>query len=101
MLWIESLLSSHGRYFKENSGTFAPELRAVQRAIDDIRENLKRMTEKNLYDLNYLLSKPVLAGKKTSNTLTLADVEPDDMAANGDENMADTAGGEEEWIGLE
>ncbi|RAQ52310.1 periodic tryptophan protein 2 [Aspergillus flavus] len=101
LLWIESLLSSHGRYFKENSGTFAPELRAVQRAIDDIRENLKRMTEKNLYDLNYLLSKPVLAGKKTSNTLTLADVEPDDMAANGDENMADTAGGEEEWIGLE
>ncbi|KAE8367606.1 WD40-repeat-containing domain protein [Aspergillus caelatus] len=101
LLWIESLLSSHGRYFKENSGTFAPELRAVQRAIDDIRENLKRMTEKNLYDLNYLLSKPVLAGKKTNNTLTLADVETDETAANGDEDMADTAGGEEEWIGLE
>ncbi|KAB8234749.1 snoRNA-binding rRNA-processing protein PWP2 [Aspergillus alliaceus] len=101
LLWIEALLSSHGRYFKENSGTFAPELRAVQRAIDDIRENLKRMTEKNLYDLNYLLSKPVLAGKKASNTLTLAAMENNDMTANDDENMGDAVNGEEEWIGLE
>ncbi|KAF7596554.1 hypothetical protein BBP40_000954 [Aspergillus hancockii] len=100
LLWIESLLSSHGRYFKENSGTFATELRAVQRAVDEIRENLKRLTEKNLYDLDYLLSKPVLAGKKT-NTLTLAAIDNDGMAANDDEKMANTADGEEEWIGLE
>ncbi|KAE8150192.1 WD40-repeat-containing domain protein, partial [Aspergillus avenaceus] len=100
LLWIEALLSHHGRYFKENSGTFAPELRAVQRAIDDIRENLKKLTEKNTYDLDYLLSQPVLAGKKTT-TLTLAAVEDDDTATkDNDENMADSADGEEEWIGL-
>ncbi|KAJ5495301.1 Periodic tryptophan protein 2 [Penicillium diatomitis] len=98
LLWIESLFSSHGRYLKDNSGTFAPELRAVQRAVDEIRENLKRLTEKNVYDLNYLLSKPVLADKKPPTsllTLDNAEEEADDqmVAASDDE--------EGSWIGLE
>jgi len=100
LMWIESLFSCHGRYFKENSGTFAPELRAVQRAVDDIRENLKRLTEKNLYDLNYLLSKPVLADKKSSSAMlamTAGDAEEnDDQMADADAD--DTEG---DWIGLE
>ncbi|KAJ5647217.1 hypothetical protein N7490_003589 [Penicillium lividum] len=100
LLWIESLFSCHGRYFKENSGTFAPELRAVQRAVDDIRENLKRLTEKNLYDLNYLLSRPILAEKKSSSAMlamTAGDVEEDD------DQMADADAddGEGDWIGFE
>lgn len=97
LMWIESLFSSHGRYFKENSGTFAPELRAVQRAVDDIRENLKRLTEKNLYDLNYLLSKPVLADKKPAAALLAMTSGEADEA---DEQMVeadDEEGGE--WIG--
>lgn len=100
LMWIESLFSCHGRYFKENSGTFAPELRAVQRAVDDIRENLKRLTEKNLYDLNYLLSKPVLADKKSSSAMlamTAGDAEEDDDQM-ADADADDTEG---DWIGLE
>ncbi|KAJ5908542.1 periodic tryptophan protein 2 [Penicillium taxi] len=97
LMWIESLFSCHGRYFKENSGTFAPELRAVQRAVDEIRENLKRLTEKNLYDLNYLLSKPVLTEKKPATTLLA--VEAGDV--EGDDEMADANDDEGEWIGLE
>ncbi|KAJ5649666.1 uncharacterized protein N7484_003389 [Penicillium longicatenatum] len=100
LMWIESLLSCHGRYFKENSGTFAPELRAVQRAVDDIRENLKRLTEKNLYDLNYLLSRPVLADKKSSSAMLAMTAggaeEDDDQMADADAD--DTEG---DWIGLE
>ncbi|KAJ5524514.1 hypothetical protein N7494_011164 [Penicillium frequentans] len=100
LMWIESLFSCHGRYFKENSGTFAPELRAVQRAVDDIRENLKRLTEKNLYDLNYLLSKPVLADKKSSSAMlamTAGDAEEDDDQM-ADADVDDTEG---DWVGLE
>jgi periodic tryptophan protein 2 len=97
LLWIESMLSSHGRYFKENSGTFAPELRAVQRAVDDIRENLKRLTERNTYNLNYLLSQPVL-GSKEPKGMTLELVESNGVA---DEAMDDAADDAEEWIGLE
>ncbi|KAJ5689252.1 hypothetical protein N7462_003644 [Penicillium macrosclerotiorum] len=98
LLWIESLFSCHGRYFKDNSGTFAPELRAVQRAVDDIRENLKRLAEKNLYDLNYLLSKPVLADKKPSAALLAMEVSD---AEDADDQMADSDENEGEWIGLE
>jgi periodic tryptophan protein 2 len=98
LLWIESLFSCHGRYFKDNSGTFAPELRAVQRAVDDIRENLKRLTEKNLYDLNYLLSKPVLADKKPAATLLAVTSGDDDEA---DEQMDEADDDEGEWVGLE
>ncbi|KAJ5378859.1 hypothetical protein N7509_011978 [Penicillium cosmopolitanum] len=98
LLWFESLFNCHGRYFKENSGTFAPELRIVQRAIDDIRENLKRLTEKNLYDLNYLLSKPVLADKKSASALLPI---ADDDVEGGDDQMEDADGSDGDWIGLE
>jgi periodic tryptophan protein 2 len=97
-MWIESMFSSHGRYLKDNTGTFAPELRAVQRAVDDIRENLKRLTEKNLYDLNYLLSKPVLESKKTSSALLAMDTAETDGA---DDQMVDADDDEGEWVGLE
>ncbi|KAJ5181178.1 Small-subunit processome Utp12 [Penicillium cf. griseofulvum] len=96
LMWIESLFSSHGRYFKDNTGTFATELRAVQRAVDDIRENLKRLTEKNLYDLNYLLSKPILGDKKTSSALLAMeteDVEVDDQMVDADEEEAQVVPG--------
>ncbi|KAL2846019.1 WD40-repeat-containing domain protein [Aspergillus pseudodeflectus] len=102
LLWIESLLSSHGRYFKDNAGTLGPELRAVQRALDEINENLKRLSEKNFYSLNYLLAKPVLADKKAPAFPRL--VETSDVAAigNGEEKTNDADDDSEgEWHGLE
>ncbi|KAL1997207.1 hypothetical protein VTN49DRAFT_7354 [Thermomyces lanuginosus] len=101
LLWIESMLSIHGRYLKENAARFAPELRAVQRAVDDIRDNLKRLSERNVYELDYLLSKPVIPAKQTNNIAAL-------QIENGtaaDQEMADVdgndEGSEEEWIGFE
>lgn len=72
----------------------------MQRAIDDIQENLKRITERNSYQLKYLLSKPVLADKKPQTLPTSLD---SSIAVNGnDEHMDDANGddGEEEWIGI-
>ncbi|KAJ6155483.1 periodic tryptophan protein 2 [Penicillium chermesinum] len=99
LLWIQALFSAHGRYFKDNSGTFATELRAVQRAVEDISENLKRLTDKNLHNLNYLLSKPVLAERKPASALLAVaagdEEEADDQMVDADD---DDEGG---WIGLE
>ncbi|PYI22871.1 WD40 repeat-like protein [Aspergillus japonicus CBS 114.51] len=102
LLWIESLFSAHGRYFKENAGTFAPELRAVQRVIDEIHNSLKRLTDKNIYDLNFLLAKPVLAGKKQP-SLVLAALNGDAEATNGEDEAMEEAAEEAdgEWMGLE
>jgi periodic tryptophan protein 2 len=100
--WIESLLSIHGRYFKDNSGTLATELRAIQRAVDDIRENLRKLTEKNMYDLDYLLSKPVLADKMNGAPKAIQDYDAIIMEGE-DERMSDADGDdrEGEWVGLE
>lgn len=103
--WIEALLSTHGRYFKESSGEFATELRAVQKAVDEIRNDLKRLAEKNMYTLEYLLSKPVTTNdkKQGNNGVMVID---SDVNANGDVKMDDIVGGNNddgngEWIGLE
>ncbi|QKX61291.1 uncharacterized protein TRUGW13939_08439 [Talaromyces rugulosus] len=96
LLWIESMLSVHGRYLKEHGGELAPELRALQRVLDDFRESLKRLTERNLYDLDYLLSQPILGPKKTNGVLKI------DESAPVDHDMADASDSESgEWMGLE
>lgn len=96
LLWIESMLSVHGRYLKEHGGELAPELRALQRVLDDFRESLKRLTERNLYDLDYLLSQPILGSKKTNGVLKI------DESAPVDHDMADASDSESgEWMGLE
>lgn len=104
LIWIQSLLSCHGRFIKDNSGNFAPELRALQRAIDDINESLKKLTDGNSYTLTYLLSRPVLANKRANGVSKSLDFNADSaVAANGnDEQMSDADGeGEGEWIGFE
>ncbi|KAL1970757.1 hypothetical protein VTN77DRAFT_2591 [Rasamsonia byssochlamydoides] len=105
LLWITSLLSIHGRYLKDNSGTLAPELRAVQRVIDEIQDSLKRLSEKNLYQLDYLLSKPVLAGQKSNGVVQKIDESgPTDQPmddADAVDGESDGDDGEGEWIGLE
>ena len=95
LLWIHSLLSSHGRYLKDNSGTFAPELRAVQRAIDDIHNSLNSLMDYNSYTLDYLLSRPVLV---TAAATDKSDNPPPKAIANG--NVADDDDDDESgWIG--
>lgn len=105
MRWIESLLSIHGRYLKDNSGTFAPELRAIQRAVDEIRDDLKRLAENNIYSLEYLLSKPVVGKKTGKETKAITGGELlKGKGDDGDESMGDAEDGDDgegDWIGLD
>ncbi|KAI9731884.1 MAG: hypothetical protein M1834_004335 [Cirrosporium novae-zelandiae] len=43
LMWIEALVSAHGRWIKDNSGVLATELRMVQRAVDRIRSDFARL----------------------------------------------------------
>lgn len=106
LLWIQALLSIRGRYLKDNAASFAAELRSVQRAIDGIRNDLKRLADKNLYALEYFLSKPTNApgAKKItsdeSNKMLLEDSKKDEdskMEQDGEEAHASDG----DWIGLE
>ena len=106
LLWIQALLSIRGRYIKNNAASFAAELRSVQKAIDGIRNDLKRLAEKNSYTLEYFLSKPAYApGAKntTSNEskrMLLENPKEENplMEEQGGDEANDSDG---DWIGLE
>ena len=102
LLWIQALLSTHGSYLKERNGEFAAELRTVQKAVERIQVELKRVADDNLYALDYLLGMP---GTKQANGVengivngnSKGEVEADNMDESDDRN----AEGEDEWMGLE
>ena len=103
LIWIYSLLNSHGRYLKDNSGAFAPELRALQRAIDGIHNSLNTLMDYNSYTLNYLLSTPVLASEQSKSggfaaaiAVAAGDADGDEPLVDGDDEESDG-----EWMGLE
>ena len=54
--WIEALLTTHGVYLKESASNFASELRAIQKTIVKIQNELARLADDNTYALDYLLS---------------------------------------------
>lgn len=91
LLWIEALLSAHGRYLKDNSGPFSGEMRTVQRAISRIQADLARMADDNIYALDYLLSQPLATPKHNL-------VEEEKALTNGHDGSMDV---EEEWISLD
>ena len=90
LLWLEASLSAHGRYLKDNSGSFPAEMRAVQRAVIRIQSDLARMADDNIYALDYLLSQPLGMPKRDV-------MEEVKALADGQEDSVDV---EEEWIGL-
>ncbi|KAK2748503.1 hypothetical protein FQN57_000636 [Myotisia sp. PD_48] len=103
LLWIQALLSIRGRYIKDNAGLFAAELRALQRAIDGIRNDLKRLADQNAYSLEYFLSKPTQTPKALeqshSKAITDGTASTTETLEGEDTNMSDQDEGE--WVGLE
>ena len=91
LLWIQALLSAHGRHLKENPGTYAAELRTVQRAVSRMQAELTRMADDNNYSLEYILSQSSAEPKGGHS-----------VAANGDRShLEDLEDSEEGWIGLD
>jgi periodic tryptophan protein 2 len=58
LCWIESLLSVHGRWMRENRGVLEGELRGVEKAVRRIQTELARLADDNVYRVEYLLRMP-------------------------------------------
>ncbi|KAK8164707.1 WD40-repeat-containing domain protein [Phyllosticta citrichinensis] len=98
--WIEALLTKHGRVLKDRQGDFAPELRAVQKAVAKVQREVARLVDDNVYAIDYLLAQPVGAKQANGVDDVLKLVEGDEMSG------VESAGGEdsdgsEEWLGLD
>ena len=91
LLWIESILSEQGRIVGDKSASFTTELRAAQRAVNNIQAELTRVVDDNTYVLDYLLCQSAVNKE-------LGDRSIHDKAINQRPNVM--VGDEEEWNGI-
>ncbi|OLL21793.1 Periodic tryptophan protein 2 [Neolecta irregularis DAH-3] len=91
LLWIEALLTHHGRVLKEKSINYGSELRNIQKCVGRIQNELARLSDSNSYALSYILEhqKVVLMEKNV-----------DSMEIDNDESSMTIEEDEGEWQGF-
>lgn len=60
--WMKVLMSVHGASMRKQPGVFLPLLRTAQKAVTKFQVELARMTEDNVYAVDYLLAQPCGGG---------------------------------------
>jgi len=100
LVWIEALLSKHGRWMKDNKGGLEAELRSVEKAVRRIQAELARLADENIYRIEYLLAQPPEEKEKSAQLDFGAKAIENGIS---DEEMADSDEGEDigEWMGFE
>jgi periodic tryptophan protein 2 len=101
LVWIEALLSKHGRWIKDNKGGLEAELRSVEKAVRRIQVELARLADENIYRIEYLLSQPTV--KEARSGQSGFEVKAIETGA-ADEEMADDEAEENdagEWLGFD
>ena len=99
LLWIESLLSAHGKTIRENAASYESELRSIQKAISRIQRELARLADANVYAVDYLLSQPVVKST-VGNGKGLDSIQDLDLMEVC-EKSSDEMETDEEWLGLD
>jgi periodic tryptophan protein 2 len=99
LMWIEGLLSKHGRWMKDNRGQLESELRSVEKAVRRIQAEMARLADENVYRIEYLLSQP----REEKQAVRQLDFTLGDKVENKDEGMVDGSdGGDDDgWVGFE
>jgi periodic tryptophan protein 2 len=99
LMWIEGLLSKHGRWMKDNRGQLESELRSVEKAVRRIQAEMARLADENVYRIEYLLSQP----REEKQAVRQLDFTLGDEVENKDEGMVDGSdGGDDDgWVGFE
>lgn len=97
LMWIEALLSKHGRWMKDNRGGMEAELRSVEKAVRRIQAELARLADENIYRIEYLLAQPV---ERKEKALQL-DFGVKELTNGEDEAMGDEEDDEGDWVGFE
>lgn len=96
LLWIQALFGSHGEWIRTNRVSLESEIKIICSAINNIRVELKRLSEDNCFMIDYLISQsmrdPCIDRQKTSGD--------SDLAINSDDIMEDD-GKSSEWSGID
>jgi periodic tryptophan protein 2 len=94
LLWLGEIFSVHGRYIKERPGDFASELRAVLRGVDGIGKQVRTLSERNAFDIEFLCEQT----KAKPRSSAILSKEDHDVMPNGaaHENEANSG-----WMSLD
>jgi len=55
LLWVNALLSLHGRYLREHSLEYASYFRAVNKSLTELQQSVTSLCEENTGKLSYLV----------------------------------------------
>ena len=99
LVWIESLLSKHGRWLKDNKSGLEAELRSVEKAVRRIQSELAKLADENIYRIEYLLAQPANVHKRLPADLGVKSITNGQVDEEMIEGDSDEAGGE--WLGFE
>lgn len=94
LLWLNSIVSQHGRLLKERQGEFADVTRMVQKAVGRVNKEIMKVADENAHSVEYLLAQPAsdLQPPLQLKAITAAG------APEQDEFMVDDG---DQWIGLD
>jgi periodic tryptophan protein 2 len=90
LLWLEAVISRHGKYIREERGEFETEIRGVVKCVQRIQNELARLADENVYTLEFLLSTSLV--KKDVNEKMF--IEDGDVGGSSEDVEMD---GEGEW----
>lgn len=98
LLWLEALLKTHGKLFKDKQGDYAEVVRMVQRAVGRIRKEIMSVADTNDHLVEFLLAQP-RKGKTALEIKRIEDAADEDMVDGAAVEDEEADGGE--WIGLD
>lgn len=107
LVWVESLLSKHGRWMKDNKSGLEAELRSVEKAVRRIQAELARLADENIYRIEYLLSQPTeKRGSEGQLDFSVKEVDngvvDEEMAeAEDDDDDVDDNNDDGDWLGFD
>ena len=99
LLWIESLLTHHGAYLRENPWSHSNETRALQKTLAKIQAEIYTLANDNVFALDYLLLQPQSRSGFTIDAKGLL-ANSDDKTGHEPKHIEE-AGEESDWSGLE
>lgn len=105
LMWLERIMTLHGRFIRDNRGALEPELRGIARAVGRVQRELGNLAEENIWNVDYLLgqkgtvkaNKNGFGGVKGNGVLQWGSMDGREDDRDGDVEM----GSEDGWVGIE
>ncbi|CAH01450.1 snoRNA-binding rRNA-processing protein PWP2 [Kluyveromyces lactis] len=101
LLWIKSVLTAHGKYISTNKHQFSSALRAVQRFIGRMANDVVQTYKRNKYTLDFLTNTDGSSTNAVDEDMNLLGNDSDNESEDKEDiNMDDDLDGGE-WVGFE